>query len=115
VAYAYDGAGRLASESTYGQATGYQYDADGDRTQIIWPGAGYVALYQYDNVGDVTGVLENGSVNLVTLGYGAFGRRNSLTRPNGVTTTYGYDPVSRLASLAQDLAGIAVANPRIRA
>jgi YD repeat-containing protein len=32
-------------------------------------------------------------------------RRTSVTRGNGVTTTYGYDTASRLASVAHDLAG----------
>jgi RHS repeat-associated protein len=35
------------------------------------------------------------------------GRRTSVTRGNGVTTTYGYDTASRLASVAHDLAGTA--------
>lgn len=35
------------------------------------------------------------------------GRRTSLTRGNGTVTSYGYDPVSRLASLAHDLGGTA--------
>jgi RHS repeat-associated protein len=104
VAYAYDSAGRLASETTYGLATQYHYDLDGDRTQVKWPDL-VTADYQYGNVGQVTAILENNATNLVSFGYGAFGRRNSLTRPNGVTTSYGYDPVSRLTSLAQDLAG----------
>jgi YD repeat-containing protein len=28
-----------------------------------------------------------------------------VTRPNGVTTTYGYDGLSRLTTLAQDVTG----------
>ena len=53
---------------------------------------------------------ENGATSgvgvLATYAYDDLGRRTSLTRGNGtVTSYYGYDAVSRLASLAQDLAG----------
>ncbi|MBX3476299.1 MAG: RHS repeat-associated core domain-containing protein [Brevundimonas sp.] len=37
--------------------------------------------------------------------YDDLGRRTSLTRGNGVTTTYGYDGASRMNALAHDLAG----------
>jgi hypothetical protein len=36
-------------------------------------------------------------------GYDVLSRRNSLTRPNAVDTTYGYDPVSRLMSVLHKL------------
>gem|GEM_PF-1769539 len=39
--------------------------------------------------------------------YDDLGRRTSVTRGNGVSTAYGYDPASRLTSLAHDLAGAA--------
>jgi YD repeat-containing protein len=42
---------------------------------------------------------------LFAFAYNDLGRRTSLTRGNGTVTGYGYDPVSRLASLTQDLAG----------
>lgn len=35
------------------------------------------------------------------------GRRTSVTRGNGTVTSFGYDAVSRLSSLGQDLAGTA--------
>ena len=36
-------------------------------------------------------------------GYDALSRRNSLTRPNGVNTTYAYDPASSLTSVLHKL------------
>jgi len=39
--------------------------------------------------------------------YDDLGRRTSVARGNGVSTAYGYDPASRLTSLAHDLAGTA--------
>ncbi len=44
---------------------------------------------------------------LATFGYDDLGRRTSLPRGNGTVTSYGYDAVSRLSSLGQDLAGTA--------
>ena len=46
-------------------------------------GPGLLAVYDYDDIG----------------------RRTDLTRSNGVTTTWGYDGMSRLTSLVQDPAG----------
>ncbi|MBA3895684.1 MAG: RHS repeat-associated core domain-containing protein [Sphingomonadaceae bacterium] len=42
---------------------------------------------------------------LGTYAYDDLGRRMSLTRGNGTATSYGYDPVSRLTSLAHDMSG----------
>ena len=41
----------------------------------------------------------------IAFGYDHLGRRTSLTRGNGVATTYAYDPVSRLAQLSLDFSG----------
>jgi RHS repeat-associated protein len=42
---------------------------------------------------------------LAVWAYDNLGRRTTRTRGNGTATSYGYDAVSRLASLAQDLGG----------
>jgi RHS repeat-associated protein len=42
---------------------------------------------------------------LATLGYDNLGRRTSLTRGNGTSTSYEYDAVSRLDGLTQELPG----------
>ena len=42
---------------------------------------------------------------LATFAYDDLGRRTSLTRGNGTVQSYGYDAVSRLATLTNDLAG----------
>ena len=44
---------------------------------------------------------------LATVGYDDLGRRASLTRGNSTVTTYAYDPVSRLATLAKNMTGTA--------
>jgi RHS repeat-associated protein len=53
----------------------------------------------------MTTIKENGTTTLGTYAYDDLGRRKTLTRGNGVVTTYSFDPVSRLSSLASDLTG----------
>ena len=42
---------------------------------------------------------------LATYAYDDLGRRASITRHNGVVTTYGYDGISRLTMMAHNLTG----------
>ncbi|MEQ1619291.1 MAG: RHS repeat-associated core domain-containing protein [Terricaulis sp.] len=44
---------------------------------------------------------------LASFAYDNLGRRTSLSRGNGMVTDYAYDPVSRLATLTQNLSGTA--------
>ncbi len=57
----------------------------------------------------MTRIRENGAASgvglLATYAYDDLGRRISLTRGNGTTATYGYDGASRLAQLAENMAG----------
>jgi len=52
--------------------------------------------------GDLT-AIKQGATSLATYGYDNLGRRTSLTFANGAVQAFGYDPVSRLASLTNDL------------
>jgi len=53
--------------------------------------------------------FSNGLTNSLTgafgFGYDALSRRTFLTRPNGITTSYGYDSVSRLLSVLHKNSG----------
>lgn len=105
----YDGFGRLlsssADQSGAPRTLGYQYDAEGNRTRLTHPDGNYFG-YIYDGLNRLTTITENGSTSLATLSYTSSGRRQALTRGANVTSTnYGYDPILRLASLGQDLAG----------
>jgi len=55
--------------------------------------------YSYDGLNRMTDILESGTTNLIHINYDSQGRRQTLTRGNGTSTTYGYDPVSRLNDL----------------
>ena len=104
----YDKAGRLTSSanSTGGtsRTLSYQYDADGNHTRITFPDSQYVA-FVYDNLNRATALKQSGSTTIATLAYDNQGRRQTLG--TGVTSTYAYDPVSRLSSLTHNLSGTA--------
>ena len=104
--YAYDGIGRLSSETSYGQALSFQYDPASNRTRITYPDALYVQ-YTYDAANRMLNVEENSATSgaglLAIYAYDEIGRRHTITRGNGAVTTFGYDGVSRLTSLGQDL------------
>ncbi len=105
----YDGFGRLASSTTNQGGTArtlaYQYNANGGRTRVTHPDATYFT-YDYDGLDRATTVKENGTTIVATIAYDNQGRRSGSNR-SGVATAYGYDPVSRLTSIADDLVGTA--------
>jgi RHS repeat-associated protein len=128
VTYAYDLLGRMTSAATSSQTLSFTYDAlgrnltqvgpqgtmtstwdiGGRRTQLTWPDSFYVS-YDYLVTGEVSAIRENGAVSgvgvLATYAYDNFGRRASVTRGNGTSTSYSYDGASRLTQLTQDLSG----------
>ena len=109
--YTYDKAGRALTETAYGKALVYSYDAAGNRTGITWPEAvnPLTVTYRYDALNRVTSIVENGATSgvgvLATYAYDNQNRRATVTRGNGAVTTYSYDPIGRLASLNQNLPG----------
>ena len=62
--------------------------------------------YEYDAAGRLTTIRENGATAVASFTYDSLGRRADASR-TGTSTTYGYDPLSRLASLDHDLTGTA--------
>jgi RHS repeat-associated protein len=104
LSFTYDALGRNLTQTGPLGTVGYQYDTTGRRTRLTWPDLFYVT-YDYLVTGEMTTVKENGTTTLGTYAYDDLGRRASLTRGNGVVTSYGYDNVSRLTSLASDLSG----------
>jgi YD repeat-containing protein len=59
--------------------------------------------YGYDLLNRLNALAFNGQTPGFTFGYDALSRRTSLTRPNGVNTTYAYDPASSLTSVLHKL------------
>lgn len=110
VTFGYDALGRnISAGANLGTFT-YQYDLAGQRTRVTHPD-GFYAQYDHLVTGEVAAIRENGATSgagvLATFGYDDLGRRTALIRGNGTSTSYAYDPVSRLASLGHDLAGTA--------
>lgn len=111
----YDGFGRLRLSSTnLGGVTrnvASAYDAHGNRTRLTHPDGAFFE-YAYDNLDRLFHVSENGpSITLASIFYDEQGRRSEIDRDTlGTTTTYGYDPMSRLESLVHDLDGSGTAN-----
>jgi RHS repeat-associated protein len=105
----YDGFGRLVSSTnTMGGSTrtiSYQWDADGNRTQVTHPDGQYF-VYDYDDLNRMKALRENGGTQIATITYDAKGQRTSITK-DAVTTSYTYDTVSRLTGLTDNLAGTA--------
>lgn len=109
LSFGFDALGRNISAGANSGTFTYQYDLAGRRTRVTHPGGGFYAQYDYLVTGEISAIRENGAASgagvLATFGYNDLGRRTSLTRGNGTVTSYGYDAVSRLASLGHDLAG----------
>lgn len=109
ISNAYDGSGRLIRTTVVMSGTSrtlnYAYDANGNRTQVTHPDAAYF-VYGYDGTDRPTAIRENGGLLIASMSYNAKGELGSLTRI-AVPTTYGYDGISRLSSLSDDLAGTA--------
>ena len=105
---AYDNAGRLTSSTSNvggtARSLAYQWDADSNRTRLTYPDANYVT-FDYDGLDRMTVVKESGATAITSIAYNNKGERTSLS--GGGTTTYGYDAIGRLSSLAHDLAGTA--------
>jgi len=104
---AYDNATRQTSSNTsmggLSYTLSYQYDADGNRTRVTYPDTNYFT-YVYDGLDRPTAIQQSGSTTIATEAWDAQGRRSAETR-GAVAIGYGYDAISRLASLSNDLAG----------
>ena len=99
VSFTYDNRGRLKTETdVFGHVTERIYDAASRRTQLKLDGANYAA-YAYDIADRLTGITNISDSTTIGFVYDDANRLASRTYPNGVTTTYEYDGMSRLTRL----------------
>lgn len=104
VGSAYDALGRMTAQSSPHGSIGMEYDIAGRLTKITHPDGPWFQ-YHY-NVSDLIGIqTKTQTPNLVDYSYDDLGRRTNIARQNGTVTAINYDPVGRLKSYAQDLAG----------
>jgi RHS repeat-associated protein len=102
----YDGFGELASAtSTMGgtaRTLRYQYDADGNRTNIIHPdGDSFATIYDgLDRAANATLTANGATTPFMAISYDPLERRSSINRASSYTD-YAYDGASRLSSLTQ--------------
>jgi YD repeat-containing protein len=112
--YTYDGAGRLTRErrADWNLNVDYTLDAAGNRTVLKWPDA-FQVTYAYDGANRVTSIT-GGSTLYRCYAYDVLSRRGSqiaapgaggTVGPNSITTTYGYEIDSDLASLVHNYPG----------
>jgi RHS repeat-associated protein len=96
----YDNSDRLSSVSgqvnSASWSVAYGYDANGNTTNIVYPG-GLSVAYAFDEQDRVHTVSWNS--NTATFTYNDAGQLTVLAYPNGVTATYGYDGMGRMTSL----------------
>jgi len=107
----YDALSRRLSETTANGTVSYEYDLAGRGTKITYPGSGLYVNYDYNVAGQITAIRENGATSglglLAEYSYNDQGRRTNITRGNGVDTNLGFDLLSRLTSLENDVTGTA--------
>jgi len=106
----YDALGRLLwSETNMGgtaRRLNYEHDPAGRRIRVTHPDpqpTPYYFVYDYDDASKLKAIKENGSTSLATFFYDTPSRLQQVTRPNSTATSYTYDGISRLATLADDL------------
>jgi RHS repeat-associated protein len=115
--YTYDQNGNPESMTTAGGITTYGYDADGQLESVIYP-SGQEVDYEYDAAGNRITVTDNGSpvdyevnslnqytgVGGAVATYDDDGNLETWTDASG-TTTFSWDPESRLRSIVTPGAG----------
>ena len=92
LSWTYDHVGRVVTETSqrHGSTVAYTYDAAGNRLSASLNGTS-VAQYVYDDASRLDS-MQHGSM-VFDFEYNEVSQRRSLLYPNGVRTSYDYDPV----------------------
>lgn len=113
VTMAYDALGRLRTTTTLmdgvSRTLSNAFDVAGNRVELTWMD-GAKTSFAYDPANQMGTVFEGAlgsTINMVGYGYDGLGRKTSQSGRYGPVTSYGYDAVSRLASLSLDVVGAA--------
>ena len=99
--YGYDARGRLAQVATPRGTLGYAYDARGNLARMVSNHVGGIdTRYAYDALGRLA-TITDAAAGTVTYGYDAVGNLASQALPNGISTAWSYDRLSRLTQLTR--------------
>ena len=96
----FDAYNRMSSfKDVYGNLIQYQYDGNGNLTNLVYPG-GKNVYYSYDSNNHLTNVLDwEGRTSTMT--YDLAGRLTSITRPNGTARLIGYDAAGQTTNIIE--------------
>ena len=101
--WTYDAYNRISAyKDAYGNFIQYKYDADGNLTNLIYPG-GKNVYYTYDNGNHLTQVRD-WSGRVTTFGHDLAGRLTSITRPNGTQRIISYDSAGEATNILEETA-----------
>jgi RHS repeat-associated protein len=99
----FDAYNRLSSfKDIYGNLIQYRYDANGNLTNLIYPG-GKNVYYAFDNLSRLTNVTD-WSGRKTSIGYDLNSRITSITRPNGTYRTIAYDAAGQTTNIWEQMA-----------
>lgn len=101
--WTYDAYNRVSSyKDAYGNLIQYKYDANGNLTNLVYPG-GRNVYYTFDNDNHLTQV-EDWSGRITTFTYDLDGRPATITRPNGTFRTLSNDSAGELTNIWEQMA-----------
>ena len=102
VTFGYDNRNRTTSTTdVFGHTINYEYEYDNNQLnqkRLKFDGAMY-AKYNYDDADRLKDILNSADNTTVSFGYDNANRMTSRNYPNGISTTYDYDNMSRLKRL----------------
>jgi len=100
ISKSYDNRDRIQSYTdAHGEDIGYEYDANGNLTKLIYPGAKEV-VYSYDSGNRLQSVTDWNS-RVTSYSYDLKGRLIGISRPNGTTRSIQYDAADQITSVEE--------------
>ncbi|MEI6078895.1 MAG: hypothetical protein WCS94_25195, partial [Verrucomicrobiota bacterium] len=101
--WTYDAYNRVSGyRDVYGNLIQYRYDANGNMTNLIYPG-GKNVFYAYDNLNRMTNVTD-WSGRKTSIGYDLNSHVTAITRPNGSHRTIAYDAAGQATNILEQMA-----------
>ena len=97
VAFVLDQNGKITKSTQHGLDWGATYDSNGRLSAVTYASGAFTVNYVYDNAGRLTGVSDTLTGGTMAFSHDTAGRLSTITRPNGITSTYTFDAADRLS------------------